>query len=509
MLIHEQQPSYWMTTSALPDFEPLKSNLRVQVGIVGGGISGLTTAYELTRRGFSVIVLDDGLIGGGETSRTTAHLSNALDDRYYILEQYLGNDNARIAAESHSAAITFIEKVCVQNEIACGFERLDAYLFNPPGEGSDNLEKELQAAQRAGIQGVSLVERAPLTSFDSGPCVKFPNQAQFMPLMYMEGLARCIVAQVGQVATRTHVESMEEHAQGCRLMTDSGFVVEAENLVIATNSPINNPFFPHLKQASYRTYVIAGHIPRGSVLKALYYDTKDPYHYIRIVENQDADLLIVGGEDHRVGISKNALEIYGILESWTRERFPQFGPVTQRWSGQIVEPIDGVAFIGRSKPGSRIFIVTGDSGNGLTHGTIAGLLIPDLIMGVSNPWEKLYDPSRKSVAAFRPFMEENAETLAQYRDWVTQADVVSVDEIPPNSGAILRKGLKKIAAYKDDLGRVHLLSAICPHLKGLVRWNAVEKTWDCPCHGSRFKCTGEVINGPANASLTTIDKQET
>ncbi|MBA3602700.1 MAG: FAD-dependent oxidoreductase [Parachlamydiaceae bacterium] len=496
-----------MSRSSLPVFEPLKNNLKVKVGIVGGGITGLTIAYELSRRGISAVILEDGAIAGGESSRTSAHLSNALDDRYYNLEQVHGKENARLAAESHSAAIDYIESLCKEKNIDCDFERVEAYLFNPPLQESDNLIKELNAAKRCGID-VTMVDKSPIESYNTGPCVKFPSQAEFSPLKYLEKLSHCVVEMGGKIFDQTHVKEIRETKDGCQLITVSGNIVEAENVVIATNSPINNPFFPHLKQASYRTYIIAGSIPKGSVPKALYYDTLDPYHYIRVVEESDSDtdLLLVGGEDHRVGICADPNESYEILERWTKTRFPKMGPITHRWSGQIVEPIDSLAFIGRSKSHSKIFIATGDSGNGLTHGTIAGMLISDLITGKSNPWEKLYDPSRKSLSALSDFVEENAVTFAQYRDWVTEGDVSSINEIKPNSGAIVRQGAQKIAAYKDSDGQIHTLSAVCPHLKGLVRWNEAEQTWDCPCHGSRFKATGEVINGPANCPLARYEK---
>jgi glycine/D-amino acid oxidase-like deaminating enzyme/nitrite reductase/ring-hydroxylating ferredoxin subunit len=505
---NEEQPlSYWMIRSSLQDFSPLKQDIKVQVGIIGGGISGLTTAYELTKRGISVAVLEDGKIGSGESSRTSAHLSNALDDHYYVLEEHLGKENARFAAESHAAAIDYIEAACKENNIDCGFERVDAYLFNPPNQEADNLIKEQNAAKRAGIP-VSMVEKSPINSFDTGPCVKFPNQGQFLPINYLKGLAKYIVENDGLIFDQTKVEKIEEENGNCRLTVYDGHIVEAENVLVATNSSINSRFFPHLKLASYRTYVIAGKIPRGYVSKGLYYDTLDPYHYIRIVEDSDFDLLIVGGEDHRVGEGKDSREIYEILEKWTKKRFPEFTGAEYQWSGQIVEPIDGIAFIGRSSSQSHIFIATGDSGNGLTHGTIAGMLISDLITGKSNPWKNLYDPSRKTFSTFKEFLGENVDTFMQYRDWLTPGEINSFHEISPNSGAIIRRGIKKIAAYRDCEGKLHCFSAVCPHLKGIVRWNEDEKSWDCPCHGSRFTATGKVINGPANSPLEAISLSE-
>lgn len=500
---HEKSSSYWMTHHTLPKFPPLTGNLKVQVGIIGGGITGLTTAYELTRRGLSVVVLDK-TVGCGDSCRTTAHLTSALDERFSVLERHFGKKNTCLASESHAAAIDFIEAVCNEKKIECGFDRVDAYLFNPPGEEPNNLVEELNAAKRLGLEGVTMVDESPISSFNTGPCLKFLRQGQLLPLPYLDGLTRCIIEQGGKIFT-AHVQQIEEKEESCCLITDDGFVIEVDSVVVATHSPISSAFFPHLKQASYRSYVIAGVLPKGYVPKALYYDTPDPYHYIRIVEEADNDILIVGGEDHRVGMREHMVELYEILERWTKTRFPAFGPVTHRWSGQIVEPIDSLAFIGRSTPGSRIYLATGHSGNGFTHGTIAGILLSDLITNKTNPWEQLYDPCRKTLGSLGEFLEENAETIGQYRDWITPGDVNSVDEIPVKSGAILREGASKIAVYKDNEGRTHRLSAVCPHLKGLVRWNEAEKSWDCPCHGSRFSAIGEVLNGPANKPLTPLE----
>jgi len=244
------------------------------------------------------------------------------------------------------------------------------------------------------------------------------------------------------------------------------------------------------------------------VPKALFWDTADPYHYIRVhgQEGGRPDILIVGGEDHRTGQADDIEERWIRLERWTRERLPMAQAATYKWSGQVLEPADGVAFIGRNPlDKDNVFIATGDSGQGMTHGTIAGMLISDLIQGRTNPWTHLYDPARRSIRAMKDFATELASSQKGYVPWVTPAEVASPEEIPPGEGRILREGLHKIAAYRDPMGVVIRLSATCTHLGCVVDWNAGEKTWDCPCHGSRFAPDGHVLNGPAITGLPRKD----
>jgi len=245
-------------------------------------------------------------------------------------------------------------------------------------------------------------------------------------------------------------------------------------------------------------------VPRDSITQALYWDTGDPYHYVRLQPRVDADhdLLIVGGEDHKTGQADDIPERHPRLERWARERFPSMREVTYQWAGQVMEPHDGLAFIGHNPlDADNVYTVTGDSGNGMTHGTIAGMLITDLILGRNNPWATLYDPGRVTLRASGEFAKETANMAAQYADWVTGGDVGSVDDIAKDSGAVIRRGALKVAVYRDATGALHERSAICPHLGCIVAWNPSEKTWDCPCHGSRFSKFGEVINGPANVGL--------
>jgi Rieske Fe-S protein len=220
------------------------------------------------------------------------------------------------------------------------------------------------------------------------------------------------------------------------------------------------------------------------------------------------DCLIVGGEDHKTGQAEDTEARFDRLEAWARRVFPHLQLIEYRWSGQVLEPVDGLAFIGRNPGEDNVYIATGDSGHGMTHGTIAGILIRDLIQNRDNEWAKIYDPSRKSLKSLAEFTKENLNVAVQYVDYVTGGNVKDPDRIRPGSGAVLRRGLQKVACYKDETGLLHELSPICPHLGCVVDWNDTEKTWDCPCHGSRFSALGKVVNGPANSDLEPSDEDE-
>jgi glycine/D-amino acid oxidase-like deaminating enzyme/nitrite reductase/ring-hydroxylating ferredoxin subunit len=503
--------SVWMATD-VPELPALSHDIRTSVCVVGAGIAGMTTAYLLARAGRAVVVIDDGPIGGGETGRTTAHITAALDDRFCEIEKLHGREGARIAAESHTAAINRIESIASLEDIDCDFERVDGFLFLGGGDDRKVLEEELEAAHRAGLADVEIVERVPIESFDSGPALIFPRQAQFHPLKYLNGLARAILRDGGQLFSAAHAESIED-GEPATVTTTSGHVITADSIVVATNSPVNDWVILHTKQSAYRTYVIAARVPRGSVPRGLYWDTLDPYHYVRLQEvdplidpSRNEELLIVGGEDHKTGQADDAVERFRYLEEWTRQRFPMIGNIDFRWSGQIMEPVDYMAFIGKN-PGSdqHIFIATGDSGNGITHGTVAGILLTDLILGRKNPWSKLYDPSRVTLRATTEFLKENLNVAGQYSEWATGGDVDSYDQIAPGTGAVIRRGMTKIAVYRDDQGNFHERSAVCTHLYCIVDWNSAERTWDCPCHGSRFDPYGQVVNGPAITPLAEVE----
>ena len=473
----------------------------VDVLVIGAGMAGLSVAYELLRAGRGVLVVDKSPIGAGETGRSSAHVASALDDHFYLIERMHGERGAKLAAESHTEAIKSILQTATRERFACGARHVEGYLYAERGSQHERriLDQEYQAARRAGLD-VRWADRTSLP-FDTEGALCFAGQAEIDPMAYLRGLATAVERLGGVICTGFHVESVSSATKPIVHIRDHA-PLAAQAVVVATNTPINDVVTIHSKQAAYRSYVLALEIPRGTVQPALYWDLKDPYHYIRLVGD---DLLLVGGEDHKVGQSRSPEQSWERLLTWTRERFPSVGDVRSGWSGQIFEPADGMAFIGKNPgPSKNVFIATGDSGNGITHGAIAGLLLTDLILGRNNPWAELYDPSRKPVDAtsLRTFMKENLNVAAQYRDWVAPSDRAREGR---GEGYVERRGMHRVAVYVGENGARHACSARCPHLGAAVRWNSAEGSWDCPAHGSRFDPRGHVVTGPAKQDLPPLE----
>ncbi len=503
--------SWWHATTSPITTRRLSHPATCDVCVVGAGIAGMSAAYLLAREGKRVLVLDDGPVGGGETGRTTAHLASALDDRFHKLQSLFGEDGARLAMESHHAAINRIEEIVRLENIDCEFERLPGYLFPAKPSHKREIEKEYEAAKESGFADLRMLESGPVPSIP-GPCIRFQDQGQFHPLRYLAGLCRAIELRGGRVHTDTHVDAIEEKEGRVTITTSGSVTVTADACVVATNSPISDMVVTHTKMSPYRTFAVALRIPKGAVPRALYWDTEDPYHYVRLADGttDGEEVIITGGEDHKTGHADDAEERFGHLESWTRERFPEAGATVARWSGQVLEPAEMLGMIGRNpgKDTRNVYIATGDSGHGMTHGTIAGILLTDLIMGRDNPWAEIYDPSRARIGASPviEFVKHNADVVFQFaKDYLRPGEVGSADEIAPGQGALMRDGTTIIAAYRDEAGTVYRRKAACTHMKCIVHWNSAERSWDCPCHGSRFDPMGKVLNGPAVEELGKLE----
>ncbi len=506
--------SSWIDSIQPLAFRKLEENIVTDVVIVGGGLAGISIAYCLVKSGKKVVIVEDGFAGSGETGRTTAHLVTALDDRYYELEKMFGEEKTKLIAESHKKAIDFIERTSRTENIECDFERVNGYLFLHPSDEIESLVREYDAAANAGIELEQMSEIPGISGYN-GPGLRFANQAQFHPLKYIKGLCDVIQNSGGIIYTNTHAKEIDHTG----IVTETGFKVNAKHVVVATNTPVNNMVAMHLKQYAYRTYVITAKIKKDTLPKALWWDTGNfevnenipPYHYVRLQKfDAEHDLLIVGGEDHPTGLAdiedRPEEERYADLEKWAKEHFG-IQEVHSRWSGQVMEPMDGLAFIGRNPfDKNNVFIVTGDSGNGMTHCTIAALLIDDLINERENKFEDLYNPSRFKLfsAAGKTFFKEFIGGFTNYFK-VKKKDSREENEletINTNEGKLIEIGGKKYGVFCDETDQLHFVSADCTHLKCTVRWNNDEKSWDCPCHGSRFTHEGKVLNGPAITNLT-------
>ncbi|GJP53267.1 hypothetical protein CLOM_g12439 [Closterium sp. NIES-68] len=511
---------------------PLHEHLTVDVAVVGGGINGLSVAYALLekhrrgkaaggggRKDLSVVVLEARAIGSGQTGRTTAHLMPWNDDYYSVLERLFGRRRAALVGRSHVAAIDWVERVVRERGIECEFERVDGYLF--PHDSSDEANRkmlqELAACQRIGVDA-SLVDVQGDPALGSlSSALRFPNAADFHPLKYLQGLAEAVTAMGGRIHENTRV--IRNSSLSTALELNTGVRVTAGSVVLATNSPINHNLAVHARQSADRTYVVGLAVPKGSVHRAQWWDTASPYHYVRIAPGRggesEADTLIVGGEDHPTGVlaPKEYPRAYERLERWARERWTSAGKVVFRWTGQVYEPVDFLGLYGKNplvnRPSKDVYVVTGNSGQGMTGGTISGLVVSDLILSGRSEWQELYDPRR-----LPPLSQETAESIATITRDTAQGyafdllfvpgDVRSVNDVKPGEGALVAVGLHKQAVYRTEEGKLKRFSAVCPHLKCAVRWNPNDKTFDCPCHGSQFDTSGQVIQGPAKANLSPV-----
>jgi glycine/D-amino acid oxidase-like deaminating enzyme/nitrite reductase/ring-hydroxylating ferredoxin subunit len=502
----EKTKSLWMDT-AVAEAPALDGDQSADVVVIGSGIAGLSTAYELTGRGRSVIVLDRGRIGSGMTARTTAHLVSALDDCYAQLIEARGIEVARTVYQSQAAAINRIEMIQARDRIACDFQRVDGYLVLAPGTPASDLDKELAACSKAGVPVNDTREATALHAKNLVRSLRFPDQARFHPLKYLAGLARAITQRGGRLFGDTAVKSATEEQNGVVVKTDRD-TIRATDVVFATNSPIGDSVTIHTKQAPYRTYALAATLPRGSLADALYWDTLDPYHYVRLQPHSEhQDIVIIGGEDHKSAQADDGDARFAALEAWARERLPKMGKVAHRWSGQVMEPADYLGFLGRNSGDKHRYIATGDSGQGITNGVIASMLIADLIIGGRSPWMKVYEPTRLITKNLGEYLSENLTVLRSFAEYLTMGEVGAIEKLKPGEGALFRSGLKKIAVCRDKEGRLHSHSAACTHMGCVVHWNSLEQCWDCPCHGSQFAADGTPLNGPAVTPLAEFRHQ--
>jgi glycine/D-amino acid oxidase-like deaminating enzyme/nitrite reductase/ring-hydroxylating ferredoxin subunit len=506
--LDEATHSLWMNVAVAPDAPRLSRNEKADVCIIGSGIAGLSVAYELVGAGLDVVVLDRGAMAGGMSARTSAHLTSMTDDTFKSLNRMRGVDGAKTFYQSHAAAIARIEQIQANEGISCNFRRLNGYLFLAPNMTRQELDEEYDATREAGMP-VKKQKGVPFAGEENSAALVYPDQAAFHPLRYLKGIADSATKRGARLYANSAVVSVEERNGAVTVVTEDGLQVSAANVVVASNAPVSNLFDLHSKQAPYRTYVMVMTIPRDTIEDALYWDTLDPYHYVRLERGPgNTDYLLVGGADHKSGEADDAGARFDALEAWMRARLPDLGKVTHRWSGQVLDPIDLAAFSGRNPGNEHVFVHTGDSGQGLTHGVIGSLLISRLILTGKADWEEFYAPGRKTVSAVKNFITENIAAIKSFAEYVAPGELCSVDELKPGQGAIVREGLSKIAAYRDEDGMLHRRSAVCSHLGCHIHWNSFETCWDCPCHGSQFSVDGAVLNAPALHPLEEIEAKE-
>lgn len=499
--------SLWMNVP-LPEFPALDGDIEVDVLVVGAGLTGITTAYLLIQEGVRVALIDREKVASADTARSTAHLTYVTDERLHQLASKFGAEAARKFWEGGVVAIDTIERIAEELGNHAEFTRTPGYLHahigrEPSRKDLEALRKDAELAQSFGFD-VTFVDRAP---YGGMPAVRFAQQAKFHPRCYLKGLLDVIAAQGGQVFENTAMESVDDgdpmtvHANGHK--------IRCEYLVIATHNPLMGKrgaltagLF-QAKLALYTSYVLGARLPDGSVQEGLYWDTGDPYEYLRIEQRDDHQYAIFGGEDVKTGQERNAEEVFDKLTRRLQEVLPQ-ASVERRWLGQVVETDDGMPFIGENE--QREFIATGFCGNGFTLGTLSALMARDRFLGRKNPWFSLLAVNRSPFhgGTWR-YVQENVDYPYYFiRDRLRRPEAGSVQEIGPGEGRIVSHLGRKAAAYRDSDGKLTLLAPQCTHLKCLVKWNSADRTWDCPCHGSRFRATGEVLSGPAEQPLKRL-----
>jgi glycine/D-amino acid oxidase-like deaminating enzyme/nitrite reductase/ring-hydroxylating ferredoxin subunit len=490
--------SVWSEAEPASSHQPLAGDVSVDVVIIGGGLTGVTAAVLLQRAGRRVAIIESRRVGKGETGKTTAHLSLALDTRYRTLISDFGVDGARLAAEGHRAAIERIAGFTQELAIDCDFRRVPGFLYAELPEEKEELAREAHAVRQLGISA-TLTEDIPLP-FPTGLGLKFEDQATFHPRVYLQALAAAFTSGGGAIYEETHATDIEE-GDPCRVVTDRG-VLSAPQVIVAAHVPISNRVLLHTKLAAYRTYALGIQMPFPT--DALFWDMSEPYHYTRMQRIEGRTYVIVGGEDHKVGEVDDTSTPFERLEDYFLSHFDrEVSPTDYRWSGQIIESVDGLAYVGRNALSSNIFVATGYSGNGMTWATLAAAVLADQLQGKKNRWTELLDATRiKPLASAKAFVTENVDfpkTLV--KDRLPFPGREKLSSIPPGEGEVLSVRGKHLAVYRNANGELSALSAVCTHLGCLVRWNTSDKSWDCPCHGSRFDPHGRILNGPAVTAL--------
>lgn len=499
---------FWRTTqySAFPS---ISSDIKVDVVIVGGGITGITAAYQLKKQGLKVCVVERGRIGGGETGHTTAHITYVTDSPLQKLISDIGESHAVATWHAGEAAIELIHRTIEEEGIRCDFKWVNGYYHSAPLDHFDNVPL-LQREARLASDNFFEANYSASVPFFNKPGVEFFNQAKFQPVDYVVSLANLINREGSFVFERSEVSVCGDSPVHVKV---HGHTIFTQDIVIATHVPLQGnrstlaATMFQSKIHPYSTYALRARIDNDRAPEALFWDTDSPYNYVRVDTENDYSYAIIGGRDHKTGQIDDAARPMRELERYARFIF--HAPVIlQRWSGQVVETDDGLPYIG--KIDEHQYLATGFAGNGMTFGSIAGLMIAEAITGRVSPWKDLFDPARKNIRAGGwNYIKENLDyPYYLLKDRIIQESLVTPNDLAPGEGALIRIAGRRVAAYRDDSGNLITVSPNCTHMGCRVHWNKIESTWDCPCHGSRFEPDGRVRAGPAERALTRIDIHE-
>lgn len=472
------------------------------VAVIGGGITGLTTALNLQKAGKKCVLFEAINIGFGTTGGTTAHLNNFFDTPYSQVIKDFGEEEARLLAKAAREAILTV-KACVDElGIDCGFEKKTAWLFAIDEQQEKILDDVIKGARAVGVEMKE--ENHNPYNIPFTRIVSVPGQAQFDPVKYINALAEAFIDKGGHLFDKCRVMNIDQKEKELSVETARG-TIRCSHAVYATHTPPGN-ISMHMRNAPYRSYALAVTLQNNHYPDGPGYDLYDPYHYYRSQEVNGKMYLIAGGEDHKTGHDDNAAYCFQKLENYVRGVF-DVDEVAFKWSSQFYEPVDGLPYIGKANKGEEIYLATGFSGNGMIYGTLSGNIIADLILYNQSKYEKLFDPTRsKPIAGFTSFVKENADVVKSFiGDKISVDKIESLQDLAPGEGRSVSYNGESLSAYKDDAGNVHLLKSACTHLGCNVKWNNAEKSWDCPCHGSRFGVDGSLLTGPAVKALEKVE----
>lgn len=470
--------------------------------IAGAGITGITAGYLLQKAGKKCLIIEADNFGFGTTGGTTAHINTFFDAQYDKVIKDFGEEKARLLAQTGPEAIAQIKKLIHEHDIDCGFSDRSSFVFSLDQKQTEELEDFYQATKKVGIP-VEKVEDIPFPiPFDSA--IRIDGQAEFHPTQYIRGVAEANIRMGGIIIQGEKVLEVCQEDKAVKVTTNNGKYFSADFIWATHVVPNINRM--NFLAAPYRSYAIAFTLKSGDYPEALGEDFCDPYRYYRTQEVEGQKYVIAGGEDHKTGHEKNPDERFQMLEDYVRQYF-DVEEITHRWSSQFYTPNDSLPFIGKSPGEHHIYWATGYDGNGMTFGTLSGMIISDLIVTGSNKYEELFDPSRLNVkAGIVDTLKESADAVFHLiKDKFTADKIESLEEIKVGEGRTVSLDGKTMSVYRDELGNVHAVDSACTHMGCNVDWNSTEKSWDCPCHGARYDIQGVVLNGPATKNLKKID----
>lgn len=500
----EQRPitnnAVWGNADFSPSYPSLSGDIQADVAIIGAGITGLSTAYHLRKAGKKVVILEQFQVGKGTTGSSTGNLYAPIDERLASILSKHGEETLRMVARSRMASVDFIEQRVQEFNIDCEFQRVPWHLFTTPETSNQNseVEKEMEAATKAGL----ITHNSPSSSFPFkiDTLVSIEGQAQFNPLKYVQQLASALADRSCQIFENSQVIQVEDGSP-CVVRTSQGSVT-ANDVVVATHSP-KGIYGVQTAMEAYREYVLAVELKGELPPPGIYWHVQSgPQYSVRPYRENGKNYLLVLGEPYKVGTKTKHDDLLSQLEGYLRAHF-DVDNIQYIWAAQNYKAADHLPYIGTSPMESHTYIATGFSADGLTYGTLAGQIISDGISGIDNPWAKIYDPKRFTpLASAKRFAKENM-TVAKHllKDYLFYGEADEINEIQRGEGKTIKIDGDHLAAYRDEEGRLHIVSGICTHMGCVVHWNDGEKSWDCPCHGSRFSVEGKVLEGPAYTDL--------